>query len=72
MELMLAYRMVFHDLCQSRMFQGHYDAVNGNPDFVSGIETVMEVIAQRSYGKDFAEQFSNEFYDNSLRSKDNI
>ena len=72
MELMLAYRMVFHDLCQSRMFQGHYDTINGNPYFMSGIETVMEVIAQRSYGEDFAERFSNEFCDNVLRSKNNV
>mgnify|MGYP007025962080 CR=1 FL=1 len=67
-----AYQMVFDDLCQSRMFQGHYDAINGNPHFMHGIETVMEVIAQRSYGEDFAERFSNEFCDNMLRSKNNV
>ena len=72
MELMLAYRMVFHDLCQGRMFQGHYDAVNGNPHFMSGIETVMEVISNRAYGEDFAERFSNEFSDNMLRSRESV
>ena len=72
MELMLAYWMVFHDLCQGRMFQGHYDAVNGNPHYMHGIETVMEVIANRAYGEDFAERFSNEFCDNMLRSRENV
>lgn len=69
MELKQAYQMVFNDLCKCRMFQGHYDAINGNSHFMSGIETVMEVIAYRAYDDDFAEEFSNEFTDNILRSK---
>ena len=72
MELKQAYQMVFDDLHENRMFQGHYDAVNGSPHFMSGIETVMEVIAYRAYGDDFAEKFSNEFCDNMLRSKYNV
>lgn len=32
----------------------------------------MEVIANRGYGEDFAEEFSNEFTDNMLRSKNNV
>lgn len=54
------------------MFQGHYDAINGNPYFMHGIETVMEVIANRAYDDDFAEGFSNEFCDNVLRSRENV
>lgn len=72
MELKKAYQMVFDDLHQNRMFQGHYDAINGNPYFMSGIETVMEVIANRAYDDDFAEKFSNEFTDNMLRSRENV
>ena len=72
MELKKAYQMVFNDLRENRMFQGHYDAINGNSHFMSGIETVMEVIAYRAYDDDFAEKFSNEFYDNMLRSRENV
>lgn len=72
MELKKAYQMVFSDLRECPMFQGRYDAINGNPYYMSGIETVMEVIANRGYGEDFAENFSNEFTDNMLRSKNNV
>ena len=72
MELKKAYQMVFNDLRECPMFQGRYDAINGNPYYMSGIETVMEVIANRGYGEDFAEEFSNEFTDNMLRSKNNV
>ena len=72
MELKKAYQMVFSDLCECPMLQGRYDAINGNPYYMSGIETVMEVIANRGYGEDFAEEFSNEFTDNMLRSKNNV
>lgn len=72
MELKQAYQMVFNDLRENRMFQGHYDAINGNPHFMHGIETVMEVIANHAYDEDFAEKFSNEFCDNMLRSRYNV
>lgn len=72
MELKKAYQMVFDDLYNCPMFQGRYDAINGNPYFMSGIETVMEVIANRAYDDDFAEKFSNEFTDNVLRSRENV
>ena len=72
MELKKAYQMVFSDLRECPMFQGHYDAFNGNPHFMHGIETVMEVIACRAYDDDFAEEFSNDFTDNILRSKNNV
>lgn len=72
MELKKAYQMVFADLRECPMFQGCYDAINGNPYFMSGISTVMEVIANRAYDDDFAEKFSNEFTDNMLRSRENV
>ena len=72
MDLKQAYQIVFDDLHENRMFQGHYDAVNGSPHFMAGIETVMEVIAYRAYDDDFAEKVFNEFYDNMLRSKYNV
>ena len=72
MELKKAYQMVFSDLHECPMFQGRYDAINGNPYYMFGIETVMEVIANRGFGEDFAENFSNEFTDNMLRSRENV
>ena len=72
MDLKQAYQMVFDDLHENRMFQGHYDAVNGSPHFMAGIETVMEVIAYRAYDDDFAKKVFNEFCDNMLRSKYNV
>lgn len=72
MDLKKAYQMVFDDLYNCPMFQGKYDAINGNPHFMSGISTVMEVIAYRAYDDDFAEEFSNEFTDNILRSRENV
>lgn len=69
MELKKAYQMVFSDLCECPMFQGHYDAANGNPHFMHGIGTVMEVIAYRGYGDDFVEDFAYEFADNMRKSK---
>ena len=72
MELKKAYQMVFSDLRECPMFQGRYDAINGTPYYMSGIETVMEVIANRAYNDDFAERFSNEFTDNMLRSRKNV
>lgn len=72
MELKKAYQMVFSDLRECPMFQGRYDVINGNPYYMSGIETVMEVIANRAYNDDFAEKFSNEFTDNMLRSRKNV
>ena len=67
-----AYRTVFNDLCECRMFQGHYDAFNGNEHFMRGIETVMEVTANRAYNDDFAEQFAGVFTFNVEGSKHNV
>lgn len=72
MELKEAYQMVFHDLCHCRMFLGFYDAFNGNEQYMGGIETAMEVIAQRGYNEKFAEQFAEVFAFNVERSKNNV
>lgn len=71
MELKKAYQMVFSDLCRSsRVFQGHYDnAINGNLQFMIGIETIMEVIANRAYDEQYAETFADIFSRNVARSK---
>lgn len=69
MDLKQAYQMVFNDLRECRMFQGHYDAINGNPHFMTGIETIMEVIANRAYDEQYAETFADIFARNMARSK---
>ena len=72
MDLKDAYTVVFNDLCQCPMFQGHYDAFNGNEQYMSGIETVMEVIVSRGYGEGFAERFAEVFSFNVKRSKQSV
>lgn len=67
-----AYRTVFNGLCQCPLFQGHYDAFNGNEQYMGGIETVMEVIAQRGHNAEFAEKFAEAFAFNVERSKYNV
>lgn len=67
-----AYQMVFNDLMKCRLFEGHYDAVNSDGRFMAGIETAMEVIAERGYGSDFAEYFTEEFANNLRRSEENV
>lgn len=69
MELKKAYQMVFNDLRDNRMFQGYYDAINGNPHFMTGVETVMEVIANRAYDEQYAENFADIFACNMAISK---
>ena len=54
------------------MFQGHYDAFNVNEQYMSGIETVMEVIAQRGHNAEFAEKFAKAFAFNVERSKQSV
>lgn len=70
-ELKDAYKMVFSDLCRSsRVFQGHYDdAINGDLQFMLGIETIMEVIANRAYDTQYAETFADIFARNVARTK---
>lgn len=72
MELKDAYTVVFNDLCKCPMFQGHYDAFNGNEQYMKGIETVMEVIVSRGYGEGFAERFAEVFSFNVKRSKQSV
>ena len=70
MELKKAYQMVFSDLCRSSgIFQGHYDAINGNLQFMVGIKTIMKVIANRAYDEQYAETFADIFARNVARSK---
>lgn len=56
---------VFWYLTNNLLFMGEYDAENGDERFMSGVETVMEYIAEKA-GK--AEFFRPVFYGNIKRS----
>lgn len=69
-DLKQAYQMVFSDLCRSSpIFQGYCDSINANPHFMIGIETIMEVIANRAYDTQYAETFADIFARNVARTK---
>lgn len=69
-DLKQAYQMVFSDLCRSSpIFRGYCDGVNANPHFMIGIETIMEVIANRAYDTQYAETFADIFARNVARTK---
>lgn len=56
---------VFLYLASNPLFMGEYDAENGNEQFMNGIETVMEYIAEKA-GK--PKTFRSIFYDNIKKS----
>ena len=56
-----AYKIVLEDLKTMRLFTGIYDASNGKPDFMYGVGTVMESIAENAGEGD---KFSREYYKN--------
>ena len=66
-----AYKIVFEDLKQSNLFNGHYDAKNGNANFMYGISTVMEFIAygiDDSTGRSFADEFTDNMIDSEEKA----
>lgn len=52
-----AYRIVLKDLKKCDLLCGKYDALNGDEDFMYGIETVMEVIAVKAGDLSFDDLF---------------
>lgn len=52
-----AFRIVLNKLKECNLFYGFYDARNGSKDFMNGIYTVMEVIADYAEDEMFAEMF---------------
>lgn len=53
-----AYEVVLKDLSHSLgMFQGKYDAKNGSKQFMFGIYTVIEYLAEQARDKTFANNF---------------
>ena len=59
-DLKECYRAVLDDLTgndNSSIFKGNYDARNGSEEFMHGISTVMEVIADRAGDDSFEDMF---------------
>ena len=49
---------IIEEMRECTMFEGRYDAKNGNSEFMHGISTVMEYLAYRvsdEYGDDFSD-----------------
>lgn len=63
-----AYQIVFDDLCRCSIFNGEYDAKNGSEDYMSGVYTVMEVIATNVSDECYY-SFQKTFWDNINKSK---
>lgn len=68
-----AYRLVFNDIMNSgvNLFQGIYDAKNGDVSFMYGIETVMEYLAYKVSETDY-NNFSELFTQNIIDSEKDI
>lgn len=68
-----AYRMVFNDIMNSgvNLFQGVYDAKNGNVSFMYGIGTVMEYLAYKVSEADY-DNFTELFTQNIVDSRKDI
>lgn len=68
-----AYRMVFNDIMNSgvNLFQGIYDAKNGDVTFMYGIEAVMEYLAYKVSEADY-DNFSELFTQNIIDSEKDI
>lgn len=66
-----AYRIVYNDIlnCGCGLFQGKFDARNGNDKFMYGINTVMELIAYNVSEQDY-EDFQEIWHKNFEKSLD--
>lgn len=66
MDAVESFEVVYEHLCKWPMFVGCYDAKNGNENFMYGIGTVMETIAQVA-GKE--DSFNEMFFENMKKSQ---
>lgn len=64
---MTAWEEVYNELTKLRMFTGIYDAKHGDEHFMYGIQTVMEVIAERCNKQD---EFNEMFAKNVIKSEE--
>lgn len=64
----IAYWIVFKDLTKNGIFNGIYDARNGNANFMYGMAMVMEQIAYNVSTK-IGDEFASNFTDNMIFSE---
>ena len=59
---------IIEEMREDGMFEGQYDAKNGNPMFMYGISTVMEYLAYR-VSDEYGDNFSDTFIQNLIISE---
>lgn len=65
-----AYKLVYDDMVKSSgLFVGHFDAKNGNKNFMYGIGTIMEFIALNA-GEQTYDEFEKIWLENFEKSLD--
>lgn len=64
-----AFEIVYDELIKNPIFQGTYDAKNGNEHFIYGVCTVMEVIAN-NISKEKYNEYSTLWVDNMIKSEE--
>ena len=53
------------------LFAGNYDAVNGNPEFMYGISSLLEYLAY-AVDEDFGNKVEDEFVKNMLKNEKSL
>lgn len=64
-----AFEIVYNELIKNPMFQGNYDAKHGNENFMYGICTVMEVIAN-NISEEKYDEYSTLWVNNMTKSEE--
>lgn len=64
-----AFEIVYNELIKNPMLQGNYDAKNGNENFMYGICTVMEVIAN-NISEEKYDEYSTLWVNNMTKSEE--
>lgn len=68
-----AFKIVLEELRACPLFMGYYDSAHGNKNFMYGVSTVMEVIADRADPNgELLREFANDFLKNLLDSEDKV
>lgn len=64
-------RKVIETIMQNEgLFAGNYDAINGNPEFMYGISSLLEYLAY-SVDENFGNEIEDTFIKNMLKSEEN-
>jgi len=64
------YRKVYKELVSIPLYSGKYDALNTDPEYMYGIESVMESVAYNAGGNELSDEFETMFFNNMEYSED--